>query len=187
MQLKWPRVSRQNPLPYLNDQFEAHTLGQTSKEIDVKDIDTLKDITLDMAQQSHRLIQIISRHLDAQIYDDNDFITALIKLVRDGRRSEIQILTHDSMPAVKSSHSLIDLHQRLSSHIHIRQIHNDHKNFNQALFLVDEIAYIYRPLSDRFEAKANYNNALQSKQYINLFNEIWQISEPDPQVRRLNL
>ena len=174
-------------MPYLNDQFEAYTLGESNEILDITSKETLKDIALDLAQQSRRLVQILSRELDQVLYDDDDFIQALATTARRSRYSQIQILAHDSTTAVKNGHKLIQLHQRLSSYVHIRKIHYDHRDFNQALLIVDETAFIHRLFADRFEATVNYNDPLAAKQHSITFNEIWQISEPDPQVRRLNI
>lgn len=174
-------------MPYLNDQLEAHTLGETNREIEFDDLSSLQDITLDLLQQSRRRVFIISRHLDPQLYDQQDVIDALSRLARSGRNAEINILVHDSMPAVRDGHKLINLHQRLNSYIHIRRIHSDYKDYNEALCLVDDVAFIHRSFADRFTGSANYKDPLQTKQYGILFNDIWQISEPDPQVRRLHI
>lgn len=169
------------------EQLDLHILGQTNEEFEVDLAHDVFAVTLDLVLQSRRSIQIISRHLDQQLYDNDTFIQALNKLIRRSRFSSIQILVHDSGPAVQCNHQLIGLHQRLSSYIHIRQISKIHKDYNHAFLLADEQGYIFRQFADRFEATINYYNPLESKKLAEQFTEIWEVSEPDPQVRRLNL
>lgn len=167
------------------DNLRAYTLGETDHEFEVDDRNELAGIVLDMVEQSRRQVRIVSRHLDAPLYDRDDFIRALSVLARRSRYSEVQILVHDSTPAVKDDHRLVALHQRLSSHVHIRRIHSDYKDYNSALLLADNRGMIYRPYADRFEARVNYHAPVQVKELDKLFDDIWQISPPDPRVRRL--
>ena len=168
-------------------QLDLRILGQTTEEIEVAAIDELRAISLDFALQCQRNLQIISRHLDQNLYDNNGFIQAVKNLAKRSRYSNIQILVHDSTPAVKSNHKLITLHQQLSSYIHIRKISNEYNHFNHALVLADQTGYIFRQFADRFTATVNYNHPLETKKLAETFTEIWEVSAPDPQVRRLSL
>lgn len=140
---------------------------------------------LDMAQQCRRSLHILSRDLDALIYDKPDFIDAIAQLLRRSRYVEIQVLVHDSTQAVKQGHRLISLHQKFTSYIHYRRIHSEFKDYNQALYIADDIGFVYRDHADRYEATINYCDSRLAKEYHKQFDEIWQVSEPDPQVRRL--
>lgn len=169
----------------IDAQLDLHILGKSREEFEVGLVDDLAAIALDLALQSRRTIQIISRHLDPHLYDNDAFIQALQHLIKRSRYSSVQILVHDSSPAVKDNHKLIALHQRLSSYLQIRQISKEYKSYNHAFLLADQLGYIYRQFSDRFDASVNYANPLQGKILQEKFSEIWEVSLPDPQVRRL--
>jgi hypothetical protein len=170
-----------------SEQLDLHILGQSAEEFEVGLVDDLAAISLDLVLQSTRTIQIISRYLDSHLYDNGAFIEALKKLIRRSRNTTIQILVHDSAPAVKANHRLIALHQQLSSYVHIRKIALEHKDYNHAFLLADQTGYIFRQFADRFDATVSYNNPLQAKKLEEKFVEIWEVSNPDPQVRRLNI
>ncbi len=168
-------------------QLDLRLLGQTNEEIEIESLNDLRAASLDFALQCRRNLQIISRHFDQKLFDNHGFVQAVKNLAKRSRYSQIQILLHDSSPAVKGNHKLITLHQQLSSYIHIRKISDEYKDYNHALVLADQIGYIYRQFSDRFAANVNYNDPLQAKKLGEAFTEIWEVSEPDPQVRRLSL
>lgn len=168
-------------------QLDLHILGQTKEEFEIEGVDEVSAISLDLALQCRRIIQITSRHLDQALYDNDTFIQALKTLIKRSRFSTIQILVQDSTPAVKSDHKLIALHQRFSSYIHIRKISKEYKNYNEAILMADETGFIYRQFADRYKASVNYSDPLRAKKLAEGFNEIWEVSEPDPHVRRLTL
>lgn len=167
------------------DSLRLYTLGETAHEFEVDGSTDLAGIVLDMAEQARRRVQIISRHLDAPLYDNDAFIRALSTMVRRSRYTEVQILVHDSTPAVKDGHRLIALHQHLTSHVGIRKIHSDYKDYNQAFMTVDDSGLVFRRYADRPEATVCYHAPLRVKELAKTFDEIWQISQPDSQVRRL--
>jgi hypothetical protein len=169
------------------EQLDFNVLGRTTGEIKAELIQDLCAISFDMVLQARRTIQIISRHLDTQLYDNDTFIQALKKLIRRSRHTSIQILAHDSTPAVQDNHKLILLHQQLSSYVQIRKIGKDHKEYNHAFLLADRVGYIFRQFADRFEANISYCDPLQGKKLAEKFTEIWEAGEPDQQVRRLHM
>ncbi|MBN1379292.1 MAG: hypothetical protein JXA04_08645 [Gammaproteobacteria bacterium] len=169
------------------EQLDLHILGQSTEEFEIEISDELNAVSLDLVLQSSRSIQIISRHLDQQLYDNDAFIDALKRLIRRSRYTSIQILVHDSTQAVQANHRLISLHQQLSSYVQIRQISKDYKDYNHAFLLADQTGYAFRQFADRFDTDVCYHNPLQGKKLSEKFMEIWEVSEPDPQLRRLHL
>lgn len=162
-------------------------LGETDSPLLTESASELRMATLHMAAQTRYSLFIVSRHLDAALYDNPEFLDALIQLVRRGKRSTIHILVMDSTPAVKNGHRLIPLAQQLSSFIKIRKLHDNFKEYNRAFMVADEKGVILREASDRHEAEINYHAPHAARHLLNFFNEAWEISEPDPQLRRLYL
>jgi len=62
-----------------------------------------------------------------------------------------------------------------------------HREFNEAWLVADATGYVYRPMSDRFEATVDFNDRHQASQLVARFNEIWERAQPDPNQRRLSL
>lgn len=162
-----------------------HILGEDSEDLSLHLRAEHQMISEQMANQAQRNLRIISRHLDKAIYDTPAFIEAVSQLARRSKFSQIQLLVHDSLPAVQSGHRLINLSQRLSSSIHIQKISREHADFNEAFLIADERGIIHRQFSDRYDGTANFNAPLKAQEMTKQFIELWEQSLPDPQVRKL--
>ena len=149
--------------------------------------DEVKIINIAMAQQTSRTIDIISRHLDPAIFDTPDFIDAIKKLSISSKFTKIRILIKDSDPMTKNGHRLIDLIQQLTSSIEVRKISEEYKSYGEAFTLFDSKAVIYLRHSDRYEGLANFNRPRLVTELSNFFNEVWEHSAPDANLRRLHL
>jgi hypothetical protein len=88
---------------------------------------------------------------------------------------------------VRRGHRLIDLAQRLSSKIEIRKPIAEYADINRTFFVADEAGYVSRPLAERYEGVANFSDRLSARNLVNTFNEVWERSQQDPQLRRLHL
>lgn len=167
------------------EQLEHFTLGATQRELAIDSREALRMVTQHMAEQAKRSIDIVSRHLDPELYNPPEFIETLRRLVRRSKYTQIRILVQDSTPAVKNGHRLIQLSQQLSSYVKIRKLHDDYKDYLRAFMVVDGQGYVLREFSDRYEAVADYHAPRQAKELLKFFTEAWEISEPDPQLRSL--
>jgi hypothetical protein len=140
-----------------------------------------------MIGQAQHSIDILTRHLDARVFDQQVIIDAIRALVHDRSRAQVRIIVRDSTPMVKNGNRLLQLAQRLTSFIHIHKLPKPYENVNEAVLIVDGTGYIRQPLSDQYEAEACFNNRMQAKNYTDLFEEIWHVSEPDIEIRRLGV
>ena len=149
--------------------------------------DEVKVINIAMTQQTSRTIDLISRHLDPAIFDTPDFIEAIKNLSISSRFTKIRILIKDSDPMTKNGHRLIDLIQQLTSSIEVRKISEEYKSYGEAFTLFDGKGVIYLRHSDRYEGLANFDRPRLATELSNFFNEVWEHSAPDENLRRLHL
>lgn len=170
--------------------MENYTDYQLAGESQILTLENSNDnyqVALCMLQQTRREVAILSRHLDGRLYDTSEFIHALSKLAVQQPRCRIRLLLKDVEPLVKYGHRIIELSRRLSSMIGIRTIHPDYREYNEAYMVFDERGIIKRRYADRYEGIANFNDPKQARELMAFFNEIWNISEPDPNMRRLHI
>ena len=166
---------------------ENAQLGQTPGSWEIDDRDLLAQLSTHMLSQCRRSVQIVSRHLDAPLYNTNEFLDALSRFIRSQRCAEVQILVHNSRPAVQQGHRLIDLQQRLSSYIQIRTLHPDQQEYVAAFLLADRTGSIYRPYGDRYMARIEYQASQHSQQLQQFFSDAWEMGEPDITLRHLHI
>ena len=163
------------------------TLGETDEVIEIEDGATLNDLSLRMAQQGSRFVDIVSRHLDPPVYDTDDFALALKRLALSSKRARIRIMVIDARPLITSGHRLIELASRLPSFIEIRAPGRQHRGFNEALLLVDNTGYIQRQFSDHFAGQANFSDRRVGASMRERINDMWERGVPETRFRRLHI
>jgi hypothetical protein len=166
---------------------EARVLGISDEALTLVRSAEVCDVSLELARQTRRNLDLVSRHLDPELYDTAEFIETVRALATSGRRARVRILVLDTVPVVKRGHRLIELAQRLSSFISIRVPAPEHQDFNEAWLVADDTGYCYRRFSDRYDASANFADRRYSKQLTQRFDELWNRAQPDANLRRLHL
>jgi len=169
------------------EEYSNHQLAGESRALTLENSSDNYGVALSMLQQTRRDVAIFSRHLDGRLYDTSKFIQALSHLAVQHPRCKIRLLLKDVEPLVKYGHRIIELSRRLSSMIGIRTIHEDYREYNEAYMVFDERGIIKRRYADRYEGIANFNDPKQARELLSFFNEVWNVSEPDPNLRRLHL
>lgn len=173
-----------HPLITRPDDF---VLGQAHEPLALDTRALNRIAALALARQARRSLNIVSRDLDAPVYDDADFCEAVSELARSSRYALIQILVQNSEPAVKNGHRLIEIAQRLSSFVKIRKMHPRDAQYNQAWLVADAEGFIHRQKADLYEAKVAFHDPLRCKELEAEFTTLWEHAEPDPNLRRLHL
>lgn len=162
-------------------------LGDTDQELSIDTREENRAAALSLVSQARRNLVIMSHDLDPLIYSNQVFIDALSALARRSRHTQIQILIRGSAAIVRDGHRLIPLSQRLSSSIHIRNIHRDFSRFNEAFLIADRTGILHRPKADLYEGKVSFRAPLKARELLDTFNTIWDISAADPELRRISL
>lgn len=162
-------------------------LGSDDTLFEINDKEIFARLSLAMASQCTRHLDIVSRHLDPQIYDTDEFGAAIKRLALENRRARIRLLVVDARPLITSGHRLIELASRLPSYIEIRAPGRTHRGFNEALMLADKDGYIYRQFSDRFEAQVNFADRQVVKVWHDRFEDMWERGTPETRFRRLHI
>lgn len=169
------------------DDITSLTLGESDSTIEFDDSGTLRELSIRMASQCNRTLDIISRQLDRVVYDNEAFVDAVKQIALGSRFARIRILVNDVAHLNTQDHRLIELAARLSSFISVRVPAQQHKRFNEALLIADNTGYIHRRFADRFEGHANFNDKAQTAELIGRFNELWSHAELDPNLRNLHI
>ncbi len=173
-----------------DDGFELdapRVLGETARAFELGRAKELRRVLLELAQQTRRTLDLVSRHLDPTLYDRDDFVEAVKQLALGSPRARVRMLILDPAPVIASGHRLIPLAQRLSSYIELRVPAPEHREFNEAWLVADKDGYAHRRFSDRFEATVDFHDPRLAAHLTNRFDELWQRAQPDPNLRRLHL
>lgn len=165
--------------------LEQMQLGQDSEPILVATSADNRIAAVALVRQGRRCLYIFSRDLDAIVYDTTTFVSAVRELATYSRYSQIRILVQNSERIAKHGHRLVQLAHQLSSFIQIRKPGLDHQDLSEAFLVVDKLGLLHRKMSDRYDGVVNFNAPLEAAALVRFFDEVWDRSEPDPELRRL--
>jgi len=170
----------------LND-IENYDSGKTEGEIPLDGSEDNRRAAQDLALQAQRSLRIYTRDMDIPVYNSREFVDAVTSLATRSQYTFIHILIRDSTNVVKNGHRLIELAYRLSSKIKLRNPYHEYRNYNEAFLVADETGLIHRRIADRYEGIADFRNPLKARNLAYFFDEVWEKSAPDPELRRLHL
>ncbi|MFK8028981.1 MAG: hypothetical protein AB8G18_01970 [Gammaproteobacteria bacterium] len=159
-------------------------MGETTRRVLALSND-VRSATLDVVKSARRSLSIFSHDLDPSVYDRIEFLDAVKKLILTHKFSRIQILIISPVGAVKNGHRLIELARRFSTFFEIRRVNPEYAKRNDAFLIADETGVVYRLNSKRWEGIADTNAPRIAQKYLDLFEEAWQRSEPEPEFRQL--
>jgi hypothetical protein len=167
--------------------FERFVLKEDDQRVDVDSSEECRFAALSMARQAARSIEIVSRQLDPQMFDNSEFCDAVTRLVVGSRRARVRILLRQVDPVIKHGHRLVPLAQRLDSFIEMRVPAPEHDESNVAFLIVDGAGVIHRQQSDRYEATVSFNDPRLAQELTRQFEEMWQTAVQDVNLRRSHL
>ncbi len=162
-------------------------LGESPQLLTMSSSADNRDVALSLVTQAQKTLCILTRDLEHTVYNTPEFAEAVARLAARSRNSMIRILVHDSTGVVRRTHRLVDLGQRLSSSIHIRQPHEEHRGITQAFLVADDTGYMRRVIANRYEGSACFHAPAEVRELMQLFERMWEKSAPDPELRRLDL
>ena len=145
--------------------------------------DQARSHALALMQQARRTLCLYSPDLEPWLYNHSSIAQACTQFVLSHRNSTLRILLRDSSRAVRDGHRLIGLSRKLSSHIQIRRCHADYPVPDGAFLLADDHGLLMRPEPDQFGGYAHYQDAARVRQLQRLFDQTWDTSITDPDLR----
>ncbi len=170
----------------IND-LPKQVLGETRGYIDLKGLEDNKQAAIHMVTQGRRSLNLFTPNLDPRIFDNVDFINAVKKLAIHNSRSKVNILILDPSEVVSHGHRIVELARRISSRIFIHRADEEDQTTVNTFMIVDDVGIIRRAHNDRFEGMAEFNNPAEARLLLKTFNEAWERSQPEPELRRLYL
>ncbi|MFW2372642.1 MAG: hypothetical protein ACN4GM_05925 [Gammaproteobacteria bacterium] len=164
---------------------DFHKQGKADDDLALTNLDEIKIASINVADQALRSIYIVTPNLEPLIYDNPDLLDKLLTLCRGNRHASIRILVKDSSTAIKRGHGLIRLAQRLTTAIEVRKPMEEYLTQNLGFLLADNSAFVYRENCDMHKGISNLDCKYRGNALLELFNQAWEHSELDEQIRRL--
>ncbi len=163
-------------------EIEKYILGETDKAFTCIAEEDNQQVAVAMIQQTELYLDILSQDFDPEIYDNQACYEAIEKLALRSRHSRIRILLHDGKKAAQRGHQILHLAKHLSGLIQFRNIPNVYKDRTDTFMIADRIGIMHRT-DGILTAKVNFKNWPKIKPILKDFNDMWEESEPNPEVR----
>jgi predicted GNAT family N-acyltransferase len=155
------------------------------------DTDTLASAQLlvdELAQDARHKLWIYTRDLDRLLYDREPFLELVRRVALSGRGTEVRILVHDPVDAVRDGHRLLHLAARLPSFVLLRTpVSEEDRQYASAFLLNDAGGFLFRPIGSRYEGEGNPHSPGRHGALLAYFEQVWERSEPHPDLRRISL
>ncbi len=144
-------------------------------------------IALELIQSAKREICFFGSNIDHTLFDNKEAIEALSIFARSNHRATIHFLVHSTIENTRNNHRFIQLSQRLTSNVHIHTTDIAHKNDKDMFLLIDDTGYAHLKIHHFYQGHASLDNAVMVKKLKQRFEEMWNKSGVDVNVRRLHL
>jgi len=157
--------------------FDKLNLGSTSRLVILDSIEDHCNATLSLIAQARTRIQILSSHLEPEIYSEPSVVAAFSRFIRRAPLGSVEILLVDSQNAQNSPHKLIELARSNPEFIVFKQIVDEFLGTTETFLIADEVGLIWRQQKSEYNAVANFCAARDAKAKSDLHQRIWDISD----------
>ncbi|TRX76494.1 DUF7931 domain-containing protein [Pseudomonas mangiferae] len=138
---------------------------------------------LALMQQARRSLCIYTPDLEPWLYHHSSIQEACTRFLIAHPRNRLRILVRDVTRAVKEGSRLLTLTRRLSSNCHIRKLNPDYPNEEAAYLLADTHGLLLRPEPEHYAGYALYNHPGHIRSRQAAFDQAWDSSLSDPDLR----
>ncbi len=142
---------------------------------------------LALLQQAQRNLCIYTPDLERWLYHHSSVQDACTQFLLANPKNRLRILLNDPSSAVKEGHRLLQLSRRLPSNLHIRKLNPSYTNDEIAYLLADTGGLLMRPKLEQLAGYALYNDPGQVRVMQNKFDQAWDVSVSDLDLRSLLL
>lgn len=162
-------------------------LGETAGDYALATRDDNRQAASLLTGQARRQIDLFTPDLEPALYDQTPFLDALTQLCLSSPRARVRVLAKDFERTLKDGHRIVELARRLSSYVELRKVHSDYQENNETFLLVDDYGLLHRRHAPRFEGTFSCKAPLEVRRLRAFFDEVWDRSEPETELRRLHL
>jgi len=177
----------ENEQPPAPEDAPAHKLGEDRDAIRFDGAAEARELASSMIAQGSRRALLFSRDLDPLLYNNREFETGLLQLLRANPNSHCQVLVQNAEDLFRTDHRLMAVNQQLSSHMQIRLAPIEAHDIMENFLLIDGSGYLQRPNSSVYQGIASFNDPGRVRDLSHNFQQWWDQSSPLTGSRRLHI
>lgn len=144
----------------------------------VTSFEEVRQAAIEVALLARRSLTIATPDLEPGIYDHEDFLEAVKRLVLAKRYARVRVLITDPERTVLNGNRFAALGRRLNTYIDFRNLHQDFKQETHDAFIIaDETAVLYRTDGRRYEGIMGTSEPAVARQHLAGFDAPWEASD----------
>jgi hypothetical protein len=145
----------------------------------------VREASLKVARSAQRILSIFTPDLEPMLYGEEPFLDAIKRLVLARSYAKVRVLLADPARAMFDNNRFLALARRLTSCIDLRTMGQEYPATAGAFIIADDKAIVYRLQIDRWDGIADMNDPQIVRRYLTFFDEVWNMSMQESQMRQL--
>lgn len=146
---------------------------ETERRI-VTTFEEVREAAVEIAACAERSITILTPDLEPGIYDHEDFLEVIKRLVLARRYSRVRVLVSDPARTVRTGNHFVALGRRLNTYIDFRNLREEYRGrITDAFIIADEAAVLYRTDGRRFDGIMGTHEPVIARQHLDNFEQPW--------------
>jgi len=145
------------------------------------------DAVVELTGMTHRRISIFTPDMEPGVYDEERFLAAVKRLTLGKPFVRIRVLIANPSRVVRGGNPFVQLARRLSACIEFRNAAEEFRDHREAFLIADETALVYRVDARKWDGIADTHEPAVARRYIGMFDEIWNLSNVETEVRELRV
>ena len=146
-----------------------------------------RDGVLQVVGRARRTMSISSGDLDRMLFGNDRFLQAVSDFARRSRHVQVRVLVEDAKAIADESHPLLELARRLPSKVTIRRLPDDRTPSRRSFVVVDTVAVWVQPDREEYVGWYNMHDRVEARRLTDDFDELFERSVDDPELRLLHL
>lgn len=147
----------------------------------------VREASLQVAKSAQRQLSIFTQDLEPLVYGEEPFLEAIKRLVLARSYAKVRVLLADPSRAMIDNNRFLALARRLTSCIDLRSMNSQAPGSTGAFIIADDKALVYRLQASRWDGISDMNDPPVARRYLNFFDEVWQASAPEAQLRQMQM
>lgn len=164
-----------------------HAERANSRRWILSSMEETREAAIAIACGAKRSLAILTPDLEPGIYDHEGFLDVAKRLVLAKRYAKIRVIVTDPARAIRNGNRFVGVARRLNTYIDLRNAHQDYRGHREAFLIADDNALLYRVDAARWEGIADSYDPVVTRRYLELFDSIWNVSEPGPEFREVRV
>ncbi len=153
----------------------------------LSNIDEIRAAIIDATANAQKSLSILTPDLEPEVYDREAFLECLKRFLLARSFARVRVLITKPSRTLKSGNNFVSMGRRLNTYIEFRNLKSELGERDDAFFIADEKAIVYRARNDTWQGIANHCEPAVARYYLNDFDRLWHACATEPELRHSQL